>query len=48
MANPRSYCNICQGETEHDQDCCVYHQQVLTDSEGIQYLRYDEFNQDGE
>lgn len=44
----RSYCNLCQGDTEHDSDGCVYHQRVKYDSDGAPYLKYDEFNQDGE
>ena len=39
---------MCGYETKHDQDGCVWHQQTLTDSEGINYLRYDEFDQNGE
>ena len=41
------YCNICGYETKQDEDGCVYHQQVKTDSEGVRYLKYDEFDQDG-
>jgi len=44
----KEYCNQCGFQTEHDEDGCVYHQRVKTDSEGVQYLKYDEFNQDGE
>jgi len=41
------YCNECGYETKHDEDGCVWHQRVKTDSEGVQYLKYDEFDQDG-
>jgi predicted amidohydrolase len=44
----KSYCNICGYETKHDENGCVYHQQVLYTDDGEQYFRYDEFNQDGE
>jgi len=44
---PKAYCNICQYETVQDQDGCIYHQRVLESEEGS-YLKYDEFNQDGE
>ena len=44
----KRYCNLCGYETRQDEDGCVYHQRVKTDSEGVQYLKYDEFNQDGE
>jgi len=44
----KRYCNICQGETEHDEDGCVYHQRLKYDEDGAPYLKYDEFNQDGE
>lgn len=44
-----AYCNMCGYETKHnDINGCVYHQMNLTDSEGVTYLRYEEFNQDGE
>ena len=29
-------------------EVCPYHQRVGVDSEGVRYLMYDEFNQDGE
>jgi|GEM_PF-4475024 len=45
---PNSYCNLCGYETKQDEDGCVYHQRVKVDSEGISYLKYEEFNQDGE
>ena len=38
-----SWCNICDGETKHDKDGCVYHQRVLIDEDGFSYLKYDEF-----
>jgi len=41
------YCNMCGYETKQDEDGCVWHQHVKTDSEGVQYLKYDEFDQDG-
>jgi len=41
------YCNMCQGFTARDGDGCVYHQKTLYSEEGA-YLRYDEFDQDGE
>ena len=44
----RQYCNSCGYETEHDDVGCVYHQRVLTDSDGATYFFYEEFNQDGE
>ena len=40
------YCNICGYETKHDKDGCVWHQQVLQSEDGP-YLKYDEFDQDG-
>ena len=43
----KRFCNICSWETEYDDNGCVYHQAVLTDSEGVNYLRYEEFDQDG-
>jgi len=48
MKESKQYCNMCGFETKHDEHGCVYHQKVLHDSEGVPYLRYDEFNQDGE
>lgn len=48
MTEYKEYCNMCGYETKHDDNGCVYHQSVLTDSEGVSYLRYEEFNQDGE
>jgi len=44
----KSYCNMCGYNTPHDDDGCLYHQMVLYTDDGEQYLRYDEFNQDGE
>lgn len=45
----KQYCNLCECITEHDKDNeCPYHQKVLTDSDGVRYLKYDEFNQDGD
>ena len=46
--NKKEFCHKCGWETPHDEDGCVYHQVLKTDSEGVQYLKYDEFNQDGE
>jgi len=43
-----AHCNMCGYDTKHDENGCAWHQQVLTDSEGIQYLRYEEFDQNGE
>lgn len=43
----KRYCNLCGYETKQDEDGCVYHQRVKVDSEGISYLKYDEFDQDG-
>ena len=43
----KAYCNMCNYETIHDDDGCINHQKVLYGEEGP-YLRYDEFNQDGE
>ena len=42
--------NCCQmyiAKTKLDHGECPYHQEVLTDSEGVRYLKYDEFDQDG-
>lgn len=47
MNKKKEWCNQCGFETEHDEDGCVWHQRVLTDSDGVQYLKYDEFDQDG-
>ena len=46
----KSYCNMCGFDTWRDKegDNCPYHQEVLTDSEGVRYLKYEEFDQDGE
>ena len=44
----KQFCGLCGFETEHDEDGCVYHQRVKYDSDGVPYLKYDEFNQDGE
>jgi len=44
----KKYCNQCEFETEHDEHGCVYHQKTLYDSEGVPYMRFEEFNQDGE
>ena len=46
--NATTYCNMCQAYTKSDQDGCVWHQKVLDGGEEGPYLRYDEFNQDGE
>ena len=43
----KKFCNACGFETDWDENGCIYHQMVLTDSEGVPYLRYDEFDQDG-
>ena len=42
------YCNICGHVTKRDKkgDDCPYHQEVLYGEEGA-YLKYDEFDQDG-
>jgi len=42
----KAYCNICGYETNQDEDGCVYHQRVKYGEEGA-YLKYDEFDQDG-
>ena len=42
------WCNLCGYETKQDEDGCVWHQRVKTDADGVKYLKYDEFNQDGE
>jgi len=39
---------MCGYQTEQDQNGCVWHQRVLHDDEGIAYLRYEEFDQNGE
>ena len=39
---------MCGFETKHDKDGCVWHQKVMQSEDGETYLRYDEFNQDGE
>jgi hypothetical protein len=44
---PKRYCNLCGYETNQDEDGCVYHQVVKTDSEGVRYLKYEEFDQNG-
>ncbi len=43
------FCNMCDCVTKRDKkgDDCPYHQEVMTDSEGVRYLKYDEFDQDG-
>jgi len=46
MTEKKAYCNICGFETRQDKDGCVYHQRVLEGEEGP-YLKYDEFDQDG-
>ena len=38
------WCNLCGYETKQDEDGCVWHQRVKTDADGVQYLKYDEFN----
>ena len=49
MAKVKGYCNMCGFDTWRNKgEDCPYHQQVLTDSEGVSYLKYEEFNQDGE
>lgn len=49
MTKVKGYCNICGYDTlRNEGEDCPYHQQVLQDSEGVSYLAYDEFNQDGE
>lgn len=48
MKDYKAWCNICNGETTHDENGCAYHQMTLYDSEGIPYPRYDEFNDEGE
>ena len=42
------WCNMCGYETKQDEVGCVWHQRVKTDADGVRYLKYDEFNQDGE
>jgi len=44
----KKYCNLCGWETPQDEDGCIYHQKVKHDSDGVPYLKYDEFNQNGE
>ena len=45
----KSYCNICGCNTLRNKgEDYPYHQEVLRDSEGVSYLKYEEFNQDGE
>jgi hypothetical protein len=49
MNKVKEYCNMCGYETYRNEgENCPYHQEVLTDSEGVSYLKYDEFDQDGE
>lgn len=46
--NQTMYCNMCSMYVKPDQDGdCPYHQKVMVGEEGP-YLKYDEFNQDGE
>ena len=45
--NQTLYCNICQMYVKPDEDGCPYHQKVLQSEEGP-YLKYDEFDQNGE
>jgi hypothetical protein len=48
MTKISEYCNMCGYETIRNiGEDCPYHQQVLQDSEGVSYLKYDEFDQDG-
>lgn len=47
MVETKSYCDLCGWNTPHDLDGCVYHQRVKHDSDGVPYLKYDEFDQDG-
>jgi len=44
----KAYCNRCGFDTNRDKegDDCPYHQEVLYGEEGA-YLKYDEFDQDG-
>tara|TARA_R110002020_G_scaffold113246_5_gene260482 strand:+ start:541 stop:696 length:156 start_codon:yes stop_codon:yes gene_type:complete len=46
------YCNRCGFETlrnnKEEENNCPYHQEVMHDEEGGSYLKYEEFNQDGE
>ena len=44
----KKYCGICDRVTSQDEDGCIYHQRIKYDSEEGLYLKYDEFNQDGE
>lgn len=44
----KSYCNACDYNTEHDENGCINHQKTLYTEDGEPYLRYEEFNQDGE
>jgi len=48
MSKKKAYCNQCGFVTEQDEDGCVWHQRVKTDSDGATYLKYDEFDQNGE
>ena len=43
----KKFCNLCGYETEQDEDGCKWHQKVMQSEDGP-YLKYDEFNQDGE
>lgn len=44
----KKFCNLCGYETEQDEDGCKWHQRVKTSEDGEVYLKFDEFNQDGE
>lgn len=48
MTETTEMCGICGHYTKHDEHGCVWHQKTLTTDDGETYLRYDEFNQDGE
>jgi|TARA_R110000824_G_scaffold304901_1_gene492682 hypothetical protein len=46
------YCGICDCMTmrtnKEEEDKCPYHQEVMHDEDGGAFLRYEEFDQNGE